>query len=181
MRALALLALVSVVAVAQEPLPLPPTVEVLLGQQRTDISVTWTNPVDNVTRFKMWWSDAAGNSLGTAYDTNTRTDPGQSYTVTIDFPAEPYLYGKYYIGGQKGPKSQVAGWNDNNRDIVLSWEVVPPGTGTANLSWVAPTLNADDTPLTDLAGFNVYFSNSPRGAITCWPRGSPVRRPSRTN
>ena len=27
---------------------------------------------------------------------------------------------------------------------------------TVKLSWIAPTLNADNTPLTDLAGFKIY-------------------------
>ena len=32
-------------------------------------------------------------------------------------------------------------------------------SGTATLSWDAPTTNADGTPLTDLAGYKVYFGN----------------------
>jgi len=33
-------------------------------------------------------------------------------------------------------------------------------TGRATLSWQAPTDNVDGTPLTDLAGFRVYYGNS---------------------
>jgi hypothetical protein len=33
-------------------------------------------------------------------------------------------------------------------------------TGTATLSWAAPTQNTDGTPLTDLAGFHVYYGTS---------------------
>ncbi len=33
-------------------------------------------------------------------------------------------------------------------------------TGTATLSWDVPTTNADGTPLTDLAGFKVYYGNA---------------------
>ena len=33
-------------------------------------------------------------------------------------------------------------------------------TGTAILSWDVPTTNADGTPLTDLAGFKVYYGNA---------------------
>lgn len=32
----------------------------------------------------------------------------------------------------------------------------PIGTGTARLSWAAPTANTDGTPLTDLAGFTIF-------------------------
>jgi len=34
-------------------------------------------------------------------------------------------------------------------------------SGTATLAWDAPTTNADGTPLTDLAGYMVYYGNSP--------------------
>jgi hypothetical protein len=33
--------------------------------------------------------------------------------------------------------------------------------GTATLSWVAPTENADGTPLTDLAGYTLYYGTNP--------------------
>ncbi len=33
----------------------------------------------------------------------------------------------------------------------------PTGTASAKLSWVAPTLNSDGTPLTNLAGYNIYY------------------------
>jgi Putative Ig domain len=35
-----------------------------------------------------------------------------------------------------------------------------PTTGTATVSWVAPTKNSDGTPLTDLAGFRIYFGTN---------------------
>lgn len=33
-----------------------------------------------------------------------------------------------------------------------------PGTGAATLYWTTPTQNQDGTPLTDLAGFKIYYS-----------------------
>ena len=33
----------------------------------------------------------------------------------------------------------------------------PKGVGTAELSWVAPTTNEDNSKLTDLAGYRVYY------------------------
>ena len=51
--------------------------------------------------------------------------------------------------------------NDNPPDDGSMAEadagVEPKGNGSAVLTWVAPTLNEDKTPLTDLAGFRVYF------------------------
>jgi hypothetical protein len=34
-------------------------------------------------------------------------------------------------------------------------------TGSANLSWTAPTQNTNGTPLTDLAGYMIYYGTSP--------------------
>lgn len=42
---------------------------------------------------------------------------------------------------------------DNGNDTV--------GTGIATLSWISPTQRADGSPLTDLAGFNIYYGTEP--------------------
>jgi hypothetical protein len=39
--------------------------------------------------------------------------------------------------------------------------VQPAATGSALLSWAPPTLNVDGSPLTNLAGFKVYWGTSP--------------------
>ncbi len=36
----------------------------------------------------------------------------------------------------------------------------PPATGAATLGWAAPTTNTDGTPLTDLAGYKIYYGTS---------------------
>jgi len=35
------------------------------------------------------------------------------------------------------------------------------GTGSATLSWAPPTTNTDGSPLTNLAGYKVYWGTSP--------------------
>ena len=35
------------------------------------------------------------------------------------------------------------------------------GLGSATLSWTAPTLNTDNSPLTDLAGYKIYYGTEP--------------------
>jgi hypothetical protein len=40
-----------------------------------------------------------------------------------------------------------------------------PTTGSATLSWSAPTENTDGTPLTDLAGYHIYYGTT-NGAWT---------------
>jgi hypothetical protein len=35
------------------------------------------------------------------------------------------------------------------------------GFSSATLSWMPPTQNADETPLTDLAGYKIYYGTEP--------------------
>ncbi len=35
------------------------------------------------------------------------------------------------------------------------------GIGAVTLSWTAPTLNTDGSPLTDLAGYKIYYGTEP--------------------
>jgi hypothetical protein len=37
----------------------------------------------------------------------------------------------------------------------------PPTAGSATLSWQPPTLNTDGTPLADLAGYHIFYGESP--------------------
>jgi hypothetical protein len=39
---------------------------------------------------------------------------------------------------------------------------VPNQSGSINLAWDPPLTNADGTPLTDLAGYRVYYGTAPR-------------------
>lgn len=41
-----------------------------------------------------------------------------------------------------------------SRSVTVTVETAT--TGTADLSWIAPTTNTDDSPLTDLASFRIY-------------------------
>jgi hypothetical protein len=43
----------------------------------------------------------------------------------------------------------------------FSITVTQGGTGTATLAWNAPTQNTNGTPLTNLAGFHIYYGTSP--------------------
>ena len=45
----------------------------------------------------------------------------------------------------------------------VSGSINPVGTGSVTLSWQAPTTNADGTPLTDLAGYRVYYGETSGG------------------
>ena len=43
----------------------------------------------------------------------------------------------------------------------VSGSINPVGTGSVTLSWQAPTTNADGSTLTDLAGYRVYYGETP--------------------
>jgi hypothetical protein len=44
--------------------------------------------------------------------------------------------------------------------IVVNAPPAAPATGSATLSWTAPTQNTDGTPITDLAGYHIYYGVS---------------------
>jgi hypothetical protein len=50
----------------------------------------------------------------------------------------------------------------------------PASSGTANLSWTAPTQNTDGSALTDLAGYRVYHGTSPDALNEMYQVGSPT-------
>jgi hypothetical protein len=50
---------------------------------------------------------------------------------------------------------------------AFSIAVTQPATsGTATLTWTAPTTNTDGSALTDLAGYHIYYGNSPSALST---------------
>jgi hypothetical protein len=49
--------------------------------------------------------------------------------------------------------------------IVVNAAATTGTTGSATLSWTVPTQNTDGTPITDLAGYHIYYGTS-AGALT---------------
>jgi len=52
-----------------------------------------------------------------------------------------------------------------------------PATASVSLSWSAPAQNADGTPLQDLAGYRIYYSQAPWG----WTSNLNVQDPRKTS
>jgi Fibronectin type III domain len=50
--------------------------------------------------------------------------------------------------------------------IVVKAPVVTATTGSATLSWTAPTENTNGTPITDLAGYHIYYGTSASAMTT---------------
>jgi hypothetical protein len=52
--------------------------------------------------------------------------------------------------------------NDNDSSAIEpGLRIGPMGDGTALVSWISPTENTDNSTLTDLAGFKIYFGIFP--------------------
>lgn len=67
--------------------------------------------------------------------------------------------------------------SDGHTSVALpafSISVSQPATsGTATLSWTAPTTNTDGSALTDLAGYHIHYGNSPSSLSTVIDVASP--------
>ena len=45
--------------------------------------------------------------------------------------------------------------------VTINGATAAPATGSATVSWTAPTQNIDGSPITDLTGYNIYYGKSP--------------------
>ncbi|HTT06514.1 MAG TPA: putative Ig domain-containing protein, partial [Steroidobacteraceae bacterium] len=83
------------------------------------------------------FSIASGALTGTPASANAGTDPG--IVISVDDSSSSASLQPFSITVNPGASS----------------------TGSATLSWTAPTTNTDGTPLTDLAGYYIYDGTSP--------------------
>lgn len=124
-------------------------------------------------------SPATSVTAGSAYSfTPTASDPDQD-TLTYSIQNRPsWATFNTSTGRLSGtPTASNAGTYSN---IVISVSdgtttaslpafsirVNAPSTGSATLSWQAPTENSDGTPLTNLAGYRVTYGTSPSALTT---------------
>jgi hypothetical protein len=80
-------------------------------------------------------------------------DSGSGAFLGLPTAADVGTYPNIVIGVSDGQTS--VSLNPFNIDVVGGGL-----TGSATLSWIGPTQNADGTPLTDLAGFSVYYGTT---------------------
>jgi hypothetical protein len=116
---------------------------------------------------------ATSVSAGAAYSfTPTTTDPsGNSLTFSIQNPPAWAAF-----NAQSGTLSGTPGAGDVGSDgniiisvsdgtssaslAAFSISVTQAASGSATLTWSAPTQNTNGTPLTNLAGFHIYYGTS---------------------
>jgi len=65
------------------------------------------------------------------------------------------------VGTHNNITVTVSGGGASDTSPAMSIEVVAISSGTATLSWVAPTQNTDGSPLTNLAGYTIHWGQSP--------------------
>ena len=64
-----------------------------------------------------------------------------------------------FSSSDSGSSSTTNTSSNNNSTPVV--DVHNGGNGAATLSWTAPTQNTDNSALTDLAGYKIYYGGSP--------------------
>jgi hypothetical protein len=79
-------------------------------------------------------------------------DPGSGAIAGVPQPADVGTFPGIVVTATDGTRSAST--------AEFTIEVVAMALGSAELSWTAPTENADGTALTDLAGFRVYWGQA---------------------
>ncbi len=87
-----------------------------------------------------------------------------SVTPTVAWSTTPNAQSCVASGGWSGTKaaqgSQVQPATTSSKDFTLTCTWAAGATGTADVSWTAPTQNTDGSPLRNLASYKVYYGTS---------------------
>lgn len=97
----------------------------------------------------------ANNNDGSTASTFTVTAPVLSSRT--DFDGAAFSGATVTVGGQSKPLVLTSGIWSASFGTTPDPPPPPAATGNVTLTWEAPTQNTDGTPLTDLAGFKVYW------------------------
>lgn len=97
------------------------------------------------------------------FDTDTGVLTGKPAAANVG------TSGAITITGSNGSSSASIG----PFTITVNAASAAPATGSANLSWNVPTENTDGSPLTDLAGYHIYYGTSPGQLSTTITVASP--------
>lgn len=103
-------------------------------------------------------SDADGDALSFSIDGKPSWADFNSSTGKLSGTPAPADLGVY-----ADIRISVSDGQDSANLNMFGVEVVATATGSATLSWTSPTVNSDGSPLTDLAGYKIYWGTSPGG------------------
>lgn len=137
-----------------------------------DLTVTTSTPTNHAPTI----SGAPGTSVtaGSAYSFTPTAADSDGNTLTFSITNQPSwatfnastgrLSGtptNANIGTTSGIRISVSDGSLTAQLPLFNLAVVAaPATGSATLTWVAPTVNADGTPLSDLAGYYIRYGTS---------------------
>ena len=110
---------------------------------------------------------------GQQYDFTPTASDADSDTLTFSIANKPSwasftpasgkltgMPGAGDVGMYSNIQISVSDGTDSANLGAFSVEVVATATGSATLTWTAPTENTDGSPLTDLAGYKIYWGTS---------------------
>jgi hypothetical protein len=110
---------------------------------------------DTLYSFTPTGSDADGDTL--TYSINTTPAWASFDTATGRLSGTP---GAQHVGATTGIVISVSDGALSASLAAFTVTVQAVATGSATLSWTAPTTNTDGSPLTNLAGYKVYWGTS---------------------
>lgn len=87
----------------------------------------------------------------------------KTFTIPIS-NAKPFTGAKTLAVALAGPQGALLLQGSTSAIVTISGDATTPAqpaTGSATLSWSPPTLETNGAPITGLAGFNIYYGNSP--------------------
>jgi hypothetical protein len=123
-------------------------------------TVTLYQWVDGSSIFGSWSVGSCGSARSCAVTLNADT----TVTATFNGPNGSVGGGIIRGGSSSSASSTGASTSASASSISTPPPLAPPmalGSGEAMVSWLAPSENTDGTVLTDLTGFNIYYSQDP--------------------
>lgn len=110
----------------------------------------------NAYSFRPSASDAEGDTL--AFSISNRPSWASFSTVTGQLSGTPSAM---HVGTYSSIVISVSDGKASSALPAFSIAVVAVSNGAATLSWMPPTQNTDGSPLTNLAGYRIYYGNAP--------------------
>jgi serine protease len=104
---------------------------------------------------------AQAQTAGVVTFTANKTSSTGAFAPVLTWSTNPTAQSCTASGGWSGTKAAYGTQTLSSISVSTSYTITCAwSTGSANVTWVAPTTNSDGSALTDLAGFKVYYGTS---------------------
>jgi hypothetical protein len=84
----------------------------------------------------------------------------KTFTIPIN-NSKPFTGTKTLAVAIASAQGALMGSSNTSAVVTIAGDAAGTTTGTATLSWTAPTVDTNGEPVTDLAGYNIYYGKSP--------------------